>query len=95
MFAPVSTFKIKPDPITEAETKLNELMPQIMAMPGLKSFTNVIDDEGNGVAVSVIESEEVSNANQEQVAQIWSAFSDFLSEPPSVNGYRVLAHQSN
>ena len=95
MYARVSTFKMKPNRITDAETKLNELLPQIMAMPGLKSFTNVIDDEGNGVVVSVSESEEVSNANQGQVAQIWAAFSDFLSEPPSVTGYRVIAHQSN
>ena len=94
MFARVSTFKMKPDRITEAETKLNELMPQIMSMPGMKSFTNVIDSDGNGVVLSVVDSEDVSNANQEQVAQIWAAFSEFLLEPPSVNGYRVIAHQS-
>ncbi len=95
MFARVTTFRMKPDRIAEAEAKLNELIPQIMSMPGLKSFTNVIDSEGNGVVMSVVESEEISNANQEQVAQIWAAFSDFLSEPPSANGYRVLSHQSN
>ena len=62
MFARVSTFKMKPDRIAEGEDKLKELLPQIMAMPGLKCFTNVIDAEGNGVVMSVIESEDISEA---------------------------------
>ena len=85
---------MKPEMIEAGEAKLAELMPQIMALPGLKTFTNVVDSDGNGVVVSVVESEEVSNANQEEVGKIWAAFSEYLSEPPSVNGYRVLAHQS-
>ncbi len=95
MFARVSTFKLKKEQIAEAEALLNEMMPKIMAMPGLKTFTNVIDEEGNGVVVSVTESKESSDANQESVAKIWAAFSEYLNEPPSVSGYRVLAHQSN
>ncbi|MBX2880971.1 MAG: hypothetical protein KTR32_13600, partial [Granulosicoccus sp.] len=91
MFARISTYKMKQDLIAEAETKLEAMMPQIMAMAGLKSFTNVIDEQGNGVVVSVLESEEVSNASQEQVGQIWAAFSEYMEVPPSVNGYRVLA----
>lgn len=95
MFARVSTFKMKPEKIADAENKLNEMMPQIMSLPGLKSFTNVINKDGSGVVMSVTESEEISDANQEQVAQIWAAFSDHLAEPPVVNGYRVMVHSSN
>ena len=95
MFARVSTYKMKPEKIADAEEKLNEMMPQIMSLSGLKSFTNVIDEEGNGVVLSVIESKEISDANQEQVAQIWSAFSEHLAEPPVINGYRVMVHSSN
>ena len=95
MFARITTYKMHPEKIAEAETTLADLLPQIMSMNGLKSFTNVIDEEGNGVICSVVESKELSDANQEQVAKIWSAFSDFLSEPPSMKGYRVLAHAQN
>ena len=95
MFARVSRFKMKPEFVAEAEAKLAELMPVITAMDGMVTFTNVIDEEGNGVVVSVVESEEQSNANQEQVGQIWAHFADYLTGPPEINGYRVMAHQSN
>ena len=95
MFARVSTFKMKPEKIADAENQLNKMMPQIMSLPGMKSFTNVINEDGSGVVMSVVESEEISNANQERVAQIWDVFSDHLAEPPVVNGYRVMVHSSN
>lgn len=95
MFARISTYKMNPESISSAEAKLKEFMPTIMGMEGMVSFTNAIDADGNGVVVSVVESEEKSNANQEQVAKIWTAFSDYITEPPVIVGYRVLAHESN
>ncbi len=95
MFARVSTYRMKSESIADAENKLNEMMPQIMSLPGLITFTNVINEDGEGVVVSVLESQEISDANQEQVAQIWAAFGEYLAEPPVINGYRVMAHSSN
>jgi heme-degrading monooxygenase HmoA len=95
MFARISTYKMNPDSVADAEAKLQELMPKIMGMDGMVTFTNAVEADGNGVVVSVVESEEKSNANQEQVAQIWAEFSDYLTEPPVIGGYRVLAHESN
>lgn len=95
MFARISTYKMKPESVPAAEAKLQDMMPTIMEMEGMVSFTNAIDADGNGVVVSVVESEEKSNANQEQVGKIWAEFSDFLTEPPVVGGYRVIAHESN
>ena len=95
MFARISTFKMKPEAIADAEAKLEEMLPMIMAMDGMVTFTNAIDDDGNGVVISVVESEEQSIGNQEQVAKVWAAFSDYLVEPPVVGGYRVMAHVSN
>lgn len=95
MFARISTYKMNPESVADAEAKLQELMPKIMGMDGMVTFTNAVDADGNGVVVSVVESEEKSNANQEQVAQIWAEFSDYLTEPPVIGGYRVLAHESN
>lgn len=95
MFARVSTYKMKPESIAEAEAKVKKLLPTILGMDGMVTFTNVIDAEGNGVVVSIVESEAKSDMNAEQVARIWSEFSDYLLEPPETGGYRVIAHESN
>ncbi len=95
MFARITTYKMKPESVSAAEAKLQDMMPTIMGMEGMVSFTNAIDAEGNGVVVSVVESEEKSNANQEQVGKIWAEFSSFLAEPPVMAGYRVMVHDSN
>jgi len=54
MFARISTYKLKPESVADAEAKVQELLPTI-----------------------------------------WSEFSQFLSGPPVVHGYRVIAHESN
>lgn len=95
MFARVSTYKMKPESIAEAEAKVKKLLPKILGMDGMVTFTNAIDADGNGIVVSIVESEEKSAKSTEQVAQIWSEFSDFLLGPPEVSGYRVIAHTSN
>ena len=95
MFTRVSTYKLKPGTIGDAEAKVQELLSTIMGMDGMVTFTNAVDTDGNGIVVSVVESEEKSNSNKEQGAKIWAEFSDFLVAPPEVVGYRVIAHQSN
>jgi len=95
MFARISTYKMKPESIAEAEAKVQKLLPKILGMDGMVTFTNAIDAEGNGIVVSVVESKEQSDMNSEQIAKIWSEFSDFLLGPPQVSGYRVIAHKSN
>ncbi|MGD8339419.1 MAG: hypothetical protein PVH89_01480 [Gammaproteobacteria bacterium] len=95
MFARISTYKMKPESVADAEAKLEQLMPRIMGMDGIVAFTNAIDADGNGVVVSVVESEEKSNANREEVEKIWAEFSTYLEEPPTMGGYRVIAHESN
>ena len=95
MFARVTKYRMKPGSIDDATALLHELKPDIMAMPGMKNFINVIDDDGNGYIVSVVESEEASNANQEQVQALWAKFGDYLAEPPSPAGFRVLMNETN
>lgn len=95
MFARISTYKMKPESIAEAEAKVHNLLPKILGMDGMVTFTNVIDSDGNGVVVSIVESEAKSDMNAEQVAKIWAEFSDYLLGPPTVKGYRVVAHESN
>lgn len=95
MFARVTKYRMKPESIGEATALLYELKPKIMALPGLMNFINVMNDDGNGYIVSVVESEELANASQEQVAALWAMFGDYLAEPPSPNGFNVLMNETN
>lgn len=95
MFARVSTYKMKPESIAAAEAKVQEMLPTILGMDGMVTFTNAIDSEGNGLVVSIVESEGLSDMNKEQVAKIWAEFADYLLGPPEVSGYRVIVHKSN
>lgn len=95
MFARVTKYRMRPESIEPAIDLLQQLKPQIMEMPGLKHFINVIDDDGNGYVVSISESEAISDANQPQVLALWSKFSDYLAEPPSPSGFRVLMYESS
>ena len=67
MFARVTRYRMKPDSVAAATALLETLKPQIMALPGLLNFINVMNDDGNGYVVSVLESEEMANANLDQV----------------------------
>lgn len=95
MFARISRYKMKPESIADAEAKLQRLMPTIMRMDGMVAFTSAVDADGNGVIVSVVESEEKSDANREQVEGLWAQFRGFLMEEPEIAGYRVVVHESN
>lgn len=95
MFARVTQYKMKPGTREAATTKMNELKSEIMGMPGIHCFTNVMNEDGSGYVVSVVESEATSNANAPKVAELWGQFAEFLETPPSPVGYDVIAHWHN
>lgn len=95
MFARISKYRMKAESIDAAKAKLEEIKPQIMSLPGLKTFVNVMNDDGTGYVLSVVESEEISIANQDKVQAIWSLFADHLAEPPATDGYNVLMCETN
>ncbi len=94
MFARITKYRMKPESIDAAMALLDELKPQIMAMPGMLNFINVMNDDGNGYVVSVVESEEVSNANQERVMALWGQFADHLAGPPEMEGFNVIMNEA-
>ena len=92
MFARITQFKMRPDAREECTAKLNELKDEIMAMPGVHSFTNGMNADGSGYVISVVESEATSNANAPKVAELWGHFAEFMEGPPKPMGYDVIAH---
>lgn len=95
MYARITNYKMKPESIAAAVALMEQLRPQIMAMPGVVRFINSIDDTGAGCVVSVVESKETAEANQEAVKAMWSNFADFLEEPPVPQGFGVIADWSS
>ncbi|MBS9718229.1 hypothetical protein ACFFUT_17765 [Pseudohalocynthiibacter aestuariivivens] len=94
MFARITTYKLKPGTVEASEKMLERIKPQILALAGLKHFINAVDADGNGYIISIVESEEISNANQAKVAELWQSFGEFLAEPPKPGGYRVIMNES-
>lgn len=92
MFARITQYKMKAGSRDAATAKMNALKDQIMGMPGIHSFTNVMNEDGSGFVVSVVESEATSNANAAKVAELWGQFAEFLEGAPSPEGYDVIAH---
>lgn len=95
MFARITNYKMKPESIDAAMALLEQLKPQIMGMPGMVRFINAIDENGAGCVVSVVESQEISDANQEAVQAMWANFAEFLESPPTPQGFGVIADWSN
>lgn len=95
MFARVTKYKMKPGSRDPATALLNQLKDKIMAMNGMHNFVNVMNDDGSGYVISVVESQETSDANAEQVAALWGQFADHLEGPPTPEGYDVIANWAN
>jgi hypothetical protein len=95
MFARVTNYKMKPGSKDAATVIMNSLKSEIMGMPRIHNFINVMNDDGSGCVISVVESEETSNANAAKVAELWGAFSDHLEAAPNAVGYDVVADWSN
>lgn len=95
MFARVTEYQMKPGSVEAATELLNSLKDRIMSMPGVHNFINVINDDGSGLVISVVESEAASEANAPKVAELWGQFADHLAGPPKASGYTLLANWRN
>ena len=95
MFARVTHYKMKPGSKDATTAIMNSLKSQIMEMPEIHNFINVLNDDGSGYVISVVESEATSNANATKVAELWGAFSDHMEATPKAEAYDVIANWSN
>lgn len=95
MFARVTPYRMKSDKFEEGVTLLQKIKDEIMSLPGVKTFVNVGNEDGSGYAITILESQEISDANAAKVQAIWGKFADFLAETPVPEGYDVIAHWNN
>lgn len=94
MFARVTPYKLKPGSRDAAMAQMEDMKSEILALPGLKRFVNVLDGDGNGYIVSLVESKEVSDGNMERVRALWGKMGPHLAEMPTPHGGDVVADWS-
>ncbi len=92
MFARITRYKMKAGSRDEAMVLLEQLKGQILALDGLEQFINCMNEDGSGCVISLVESEEKSNANAESVQAIWGQFADYLEMMPTPEGFDVIAN---
>ena len=92
MYARITSYKMKPGLREEATALLQSLKESILGLNGMKEFINVMNEDGSGYVVSLVESKAASDGNAEAVKAIWSNFSEYLESVPSAEGYDVIAH---
>ena len=91
MYVQLSHYQIKPGHRSACIELMNRLKPQIMALPGLKQFLNVINDDDSGYVLAVMASQEQAQKNEGRVRELWTAFAAHLTQLPAVEGHEILA----
>jgi len=89
MFARITKFKMKSDHVAQARALINDLKQDILALPGLVRFINVMNEDGSGYIVSLVQSREISDGNADKVKAIWMKFADHLEAMPVPEGFDV------
>lgn len=91
MHARVTKYKMKADRFDDAKAFMESVKGEILAMPGMKHFINVANDDGSGYVVALVESREISEANADKVKAMWGRFGEYLEAMPTPEGYEVIA----
>ncbi len=95
MFARITPYQLKPGVTDAAMAKAEELKDRIMALPGILSFTNAVDENGRGYVIATVTDRATSDASADQVKALWSEMGEFLAAPPTPEGYDNVQHWDN
>lgn len=91
MYARITPYKMKPGSKDTATKILNTLKSQIMALPGIHQFINVMDENGSGYVVSLTDVKTASAETNEKIKKIWSGFAEHLEASPTASTYDLIA----
>lgn len=91
MIARITPYQMKQGAREPATELMNSLRDQIMALPGMLRFINVMNADGTGYVIAIVDSPESINRSQEKVRAIWSRFSDHLEHMPVPHIFEIVA----
>jgi hypothetical protein len=92
MQARITRFKMLADSVDAALALMEALKDDIMALPGMLHFVVVMNPDGSGYTISMLEDEAGGSAESvDRVRAVWHKFADHLEMVPSPEIYRVVA----
>ena len=92
MYARITQYKMKPGSREATLPIMESLKDQIMQLPGMVQFINVMDDNGAGYVVSLSELAETPPEAAEKIKSIWGAFADFVEDVQEAATFEVAAN---
>lgn len=95
MFARFTPYELKPGHKDAARETMMQMKDDIMALPGLQSFTNIMTSDTEGYIISIVTDQATSDANQEKVRALWGRMGEHLAGMPTPQGADVMAHWDN
>lgn len=93
MYLRITTYEARMDKHEEAMAKLDSLMPEIKAIPGMKHYysTGRVED-GKCAVIAVYESREAADAAVPRARELFGQFAEYLASTPEREGYDVFAY---
>ena len=92
MFARVTPYRLKPGERDAAIATMEAMKSDILALPGMQQFLNVMNDDESGYVIAVVENRATSDANAERVKALWGRMGPHLAEMPVPQGGDVVAN---
>lgn len=91
MFARITSYKMKPGSRAAATDVMNGLRGEVLSLPGMVRFINVMKDDGSGLVIALTTNETADEATNAKIAKLWSNFGEFIEEPIKREDYHLLA----
>lgn len=93
MYARITTFDANLDKFDETVERLRKILPEIMAIPGLKHYYHTgRSEDGKCAVIAIYESKEAAIAATPKAQELFGRFADVLASPPVPQEYDVLLH---
>ena len=92
MYAKVTRYRTKPGMASDAVSLMEQMKDQIMSLPGLKQFLNIMDEDGAGYVIGIWTDREASQAHADREAEMWAAYADYLEPVEVAQGHDVQAN---
>lgn len=94
MQARITRFKMRPDAVEAAQLLMHELKGEIMAQPGMRRCVIVMNDDGSGHVISLVDEQGSSAESVDRVRRLWHRFQDHIEAVPEPEIFEVIADWS-